>query len=119
MAMLQEHAPQVAAASGDNGQLAQLVQLMLQKEAKTLNKESAEAVLREQARQDMLRITMEHVALVKRNQAACGHVKDNGRSTIGGQVHNDGMYHPLCLRCFKAFPPRRPQHEEIDTAVMV
>lgn len=113
IAFLREQAPQVAA----NTPLEQLVQLMLNKEAKVIQKENEEAKRKEAARQDMIRMTAEQEAVRIAAQNACGHVKENGRTAIVGQVHNDGLYHPFCQRCMKTFPPRRPNQEQLSRAV--
>lgn len=122
MAMLRESAPTVGstatpAANGDT--LAQLVQLMLAKEGKTLRKEEEDMARLEAGKQDMIRIVMESEALKLANQAACGHVKDNGRTAINGQVHNDGKFHPFCQRCFKEFPAYTPSGEQISNGVQI
>lgn len=55
-------------------------------------------------------------------QAACesnGHKKENGRSAIGGQIHNDGLFHPFCIRCFKEFTPTKPHSDMISGGVQM
>lgn len=43
-----------------------------------------------------------------------GHLKENGKSAkVRGQIHNDGYYHPFCLRCNKRFPIEKASLEEI------
>ena len=58
-----------------------------------------------------------------RGQDFCGqggHRSEDGKfSLIGGQVQNDGLYHPFCRRCFKEFPPRSPHGTEIENALPV
>lgn len=106
-----------AAPSGDA--LSQLVQLMLAKEAKTIQKEQDDDARREEARQDMLRIAKEQEAQKLARQANCRHVKENGRSAINGQVHNDGLYHPICHHCFKEFTPVPPTGEKLQRGIQV
>lgn len=119
IALLRENAPTATQSAANTDTLAQLVQLMLTKEGKQLRKEEEEAVRREAARQDMIRITREHEEMVARNQANCGHVKENGRSAINGQIHNDGLKHLFCQRCFKMFPPTRPNQEEMSNGLQM
>lgn len=39
-------------------------------------------------------------------ESRCNHTRaEDGKRTIGGQVHSDGKIHPLCLRCGKEFEP--------------
>lgn len=121
LAILREEAGATAApvVQGD-AELKQLVQLMLNKEAKTLQKEEADAARKAAAREDMIRVVTETEAQKKAIQDACernNHSKENGRSAISGQVHNDGKFHPLCQRCMKEFPPRSPQREELHPVV--
>ena len=105
--------------------LEQLVRLMLAKQEKDVRKENDDDRRRAIAREDMLKVAKEQEQIIAIRQAQCGaeygrpgsHTKENGRSAINGQVHNDGLYHPVCFRCFKEFTPQRPGHEQISTSV--
>lgn len=103
---------------GAEDPMAALVSIMLQKEAKQAQKELSQEQRAEQSRQQMLEIEMQAIAMRKANQDACSHTKENGRTAINGQVHNDGLYHPFCQRCFKTFTPVVPRGENIQNAVM-
>lgn len=117
--ILRENTPQQAPTS-ENPQLASLLELLLRKEKKTLEKEEEDELRRLQAREDMIKVTMEAEAIKVRAQANCSHTKENGRSAVAQQqVHNDGYIHPFCMRCGKVFAKRRPTHEEMPTAVEV
>lgn len=99
--------------------MSKLVELMLSREAKTIQKEMDVEARAKAAREDMLRITREALAQKTAHQNACSHTKENGRSAVNGQVHNDGLYHPLCLRCMKEFPPQAVGKEAISNGVQV
>ena len=100
-------------------QMAELLKLMLGKESRGLAKEQADEARKQVSREQMLAIEMEAVRQVQARQAACGHVKENGRSAIGGQVHNDRLFHPVCFRCFKEFTPYQPSGENIQNGMQV
>ena len=134
MELLREHAPKAVEAaeaaptatpSAETTTLERLVQLMLNRESRTLQKEDADEKRKQQSRQDMVKMAKEQEALTSNIQANCGweygrvgsHTKENGRSAINGQVHNDGLYHPICFRCFKAFPPVKPSAEQLRSGV--
>lgn len=105
--------------------LERLVELMLAREKKTLEKDASDEARKTAAREDMVRVAQEQEALTANMQANCGweygrpgsHTKENGKTAINGQVHNDGLYHPICFRCFKAFPPIPPRGEQVSRAV--
>lgn len=117
--MLSANAPQMAAAvaSGDPAQMAMLVELMLKREAKTLKTEDETAKRREQLKADYLQSAREQMVVKQARESNCearGHKKENGSSAISGQIHNDGLFHPLCLRCFKELKPYRPSVEQMS-----
>lgn len=99
----------------------QLVQLMLADQAEKLREKEAEKTRKAMAREADLKAAQQLVAQKSAVQANCeltGHKKENGRSAIfQSQVHNDGMVHPFCSRCFKTFPARRPTQEQMSTSV--
>lgn len=47
----------------------------------------------------------------RRNQERCSHKKENGNTLWMGQIHSDGMFHPLCFRCQKMGTPMEPPRE--------
>lgn len=97
--------------------MAELVGIMLRKEAAQARKEQTQEERNATSREQMLAIEMQAVAMRKANQDACLHQKENGRTAINGQIHNDGLYHPFCQRCFKTFTPVVPRGENIQNAV--
>ncbi len=137
IALLREHAPQVVQAveaaeavpmaekTAEQNTLEKLVQLMLNREAKALVKDEADEARKLQGRKDMVRMAQEQEAMKSNIQSNCGweygrpgsHTKENGRSAINGQIHNDGLYHPICFRCFKAFPPEKPNAQQVRSGV--
>ena len=50
-------------------------------------------------------------------EANCSHTKENGRTAFAGQIHSDGLVHPVCLHCQKLGTPYRPQQETIVQSV--
>ena len=100
--------------------MAELVGIMLRKEAAQARKEQTQEERNATSREQMLAIEMQAIAMKEANQAACektGHVKENGRTAINGQIHNDGYYHPFCIRCFKTFKKVLPRGEFIQNSV--
>lgn len=47
------------------------------------------------------------------NEARCGHVKPDGSTAYHGQIHSDGLIHPICIRCQKLRTPYAPPAELI------
>ncbi len=105
----------------DAVQMAELIQLLLRKEVAGLHKEEETAAKILQAREDMRRVESEKIAIEKQRQDDCerytGHKKENGRSAISGQQHNDGLIHPFCQRCFKQMTPYAPGKEQISNGL--
>jgi hypothetical protein len=134
IALLREHAPQAVQAAEsapaeqttEPGTLEKLVQLMLNRESRTLQKEDADEKRKLQAREDMVKVAKEQEAMTKNIQDNCGweygrpgsHTKENGRTAVNGQIHNDGLYHPICFHCFKAWPPVKPSSEQLRSGVV-
>ena len=86
-----------------------LVELMLRKESRAIQEEELERQRLLESREQMLKVEMERIRQDEARQAVCGHTKENGRTAIcNQQVHNDGMVHPFCQRCFKTWPPHVP-----------
>lgn len=84
-----------------------LVELMLRKEGRAIEEEELKLKRALESREQMLQIEREHIRQMDVMQTACTHTKPNGVTAIcASQVHNDGMVHPFCQRCFKTWPPR-------------
>ncbi len=77
----------------------------------TLDKMEQDRLRLERQKEDMIKVANMEIAAIKANQAACSHRKENGRTLFHGQVHSDGMYHGICLRCQFLLPPSRPSAE--------
>ena len=99
--------------------LSQLLELLLAEKAEEVQKRSDEKIRKEQARQDMVKTAREYEALVQASQDNCSHTKENGRTAISGQVHNDRKFHPFCQRCFKAFTPVDPTPEQMPRGMQM
>ena len=73
-----------------------------------LEKKAKEAEDRERRRLAAVQMAETSEKSKKAIQAACGangHRKENGTSAVSGQVHGDGMIHPVCLKCAMEFVP--------------
>lgn len=80
-----------------------LAQMLLRK----LEKEQAEDTLKAELRQKLLKRNLEmireQIAATDAAQAACGHVKENGKASISGQRIDNGHFVFICVRCAKLF----------------
>ncbi len=88
-----------------------MVTEMRKPDQETLDKKERERIRLQRQREDMIKVANMEMAAVKANQAACSHRKENGRTLFHGQVHSDGFYHGICLRCQFLLPPSRPSPE--------
>lgn len=73
-----------------------------------LEKKAKEAEDKERRRLAAVQMAETSEKSKKAIQAACGangHKKENGTSAVSGQVHGDGMVHPVCLKCAMEFVP--------------
>ena len=103
-----EITPQGAQAKGVDS----LVELMLRKEGRAIEKEELELKRIQAGRVEMLRVEQEREAQTAAMQSHCTHTKENGITSIcQQQIHNDGMVHPFCQRCFKTWPARQPSRQ--------
>jgi hypothetical protein len=79
------------------------------REGKKPDEETAAKMAEEKARKEANRVAMLELAKTEiegklNREARCSHTRpEDGKRMIGGQVHSDGMIHPLCLRCGKEF----------------
>jgi hypothetical protein len=53
-----------------------------------------------------------------RLQRVCPHRKQNGDSRVVGQIHSDGLIHPICQWCQKQFQPYPPTKDMLAQGVM-
>ncbi len=53
----------------------------------------------------------------RRAQEACDHKKENGKPAFGGQIHSDGMIHPICLHCGLEAEPIRPRADMVAQGI--
>jgi len=104
--------------AGDDDATRKLAEIMLRREAKQIEKDELLDARKAEARADFLRVAKEQEAQKTARENSCSHTKENGRSAVAAsQIHSDGLLHPFCMRCFKTFTPRRPNHAEMPTAV--
>ena len=57
---------------------------------------------------DLARIETENR---RRAQDNCNHKKPNGETSWAGQIHSDGLYHPICLKCNMHGKTQEPPRE--------
>ncbi len=50
----------------------------------------------------------ESVRARKAMQRHCGHMRQDKTMAVSGQMHSDGLYHPICVKCQKLFKPCPP-----------
>lgn len=60
------------------------------------------------------RVEIEQKAL---HQSRCNHKMERGENAVFGQAHSDGMFHPICVRCLKEFPPVKLSAEQMMMGV--
>lgn len=85
-----------------------------------LAKDEEEAKRAAALREEMVRIAaIEIEGREKFQNETCRHRKERGESAVMGQIHSDGLYHPLCLRCGKMFDPIAPPREFLAQGIMV
>ena len=94
-------------------QIREIVSEFRKPDPETAEKAAAERARVKERQEQMLRVATEEIEGKNRLQEMCDHKKENGRPAIGGQIHSDGLVHPLCLHCFKEFPPYKPGQEMI------
>ena len=92
------------------------------KAAREPDEDTKRKLAEEKERMEARRQSMLAVAKAEEKQREdawrnCNHTKPNGRPSVGGQVHSDGLYHPFCLRCQFPFPARKPQDANVVGAL--
>lgn len=78
---------------------------------KQLAEEQEEARKKAIRMKQMIELATVEINAKKQRQASCGHVKQDGSTLFQGQIHSDGLYHPLCMRCGKEGKPQAPPRE--------
>jgi len=115
-----EELKQLKTATGGNitfEQLAFLLQEMKKPDEETQAKLAAEKARREQECKDMLELALLEEAKTKQRYQNCNHKKENGRSAFVGQMHSDGLYHPICQHCQYEAPPIKPTTDMMSMGV--
>lgn len=83
----------------------------------TAERMALEKMKKKEAREVRIREIEAEQNARKARQEACTHKTEKGRSVISGQVHADGLHHPICQRCGREFQPRPPIGELGTTAL--
>jgi hypothetical protein len=79
-------------------------------EAEKIEKEQQ---LRQRAKEEKIEQVRLDAEMKRQREEGCSHRKQNGESTIMGQIHSDGMRHSVCFRCQKEFPPQKVSMQEM------
>jgi hypothetical protein len=76
-------------------------------------KQAQAQALRDRAKAEKLEMVKLEAEQKHNREANCSHRKQNGESTIMGQIHSDGMRHAVCFRCQKEFPPQKVSMQDM------
>ena len=82
-----------------------------QPDAETERKKQEEEQRRQAAMAAMLKEAQQEEDSLKMRQDRCSHRKPDESSRVHGQIHSDGLVHPICVWCQKLFTPYPPPRE--------
>lgn len=74
-------------------------------------------LIRERKKQLMILLARDEEKGKRNRRERCSHLKPNGKIAIGGQIHADGLVHPLCVKCQTEFQPFKPTAEMMRSGV--
>jgi len=74
-------------------------------------------MIRERKAELMVLLAKDEEKGKRRKRERCSHLKPNGKIAIGGQIHADGLVHPLCVKCQTEFQPFKPNAEMMRSGV--
>ncbi len=74
-------------------------------------------MIRERKKQLMILLAKAEEKGKRVRRERCSHTKPNGKVAIGGQIHADGLVHPLCVKCQTEFQPFKPTAEMMRSGV--
>jgi hypothetical protein len=74
-------------------------------------------MIRERKAQLMILLAKDEEKGKRNRRDRCSHTKPNGKIAIGGQIHADGLVHPLCVKCQTEFQPFKPTAEMMRSGV--
>ena len=92
-------------------QIMELVKELRKPDDVTQQKLDEEAAKKAKIREQSIQLATIEIETKRRAQANCDHKKENGKPAFGGQVHSDGMLHPICLHCGLEADPIAPARE--------
>jgi hypothetical protein len=95
-------------------QLMALIREMKKPDDETMAAKAAEDKRKKDAMDSMIALTKLEQENRARGQKNCPHEKQDKTSTWYGQVHSDGLIHPICVRCQKEATPYPPPRELIS-----
>lgn len=98
-------------------QLAFFAEQLKKPDAETAERLAKEKQRREAARKATVEVAMLEVEQKVRRETNCDHKKENGKPAWVGQVHSDGLFHPICQHCQKAATPYKPTPEMLSMGV--
>ena len=93
------------------------------REMKKPDEATAEKFRKQKEREERAAKSMRAAAMLemenkKKVQDNCPHLKENNKSTLVGQVHSDGLIHPICQRCQKEFKPYAPEAQDVAGGII-
>ncbi len=74
-------------------------------------------MMRERKAQLMVLLAKDEEKGKRIRRERCSHKKPNGLISIGGQIHADGLVHPICVKCQTEFQPFKPTAEMMRSGV--
>lgn len=90
-----------------------MIQALREPDDETKRKRQEERLLQARREAEALQLAKDEMEQKAFRHSHCGtghgpHTKDNGRSAIQGQIHSDGMFHGICVRCGYQPTPVQP-----------
>ena len=92
-------------------QFMEMIKELRKPDDETLEKKAEAAKRLELQKKQMIALAQLETATRERRQKACSHKKQDGNTLWAGQIHSDGKYHPICLRCSAEGEPMEPPRE--------
>lgn len=102
-----------------SSQMDRLLEVLLAERAEKALETADQKMRRKLAQEQDIAMIKEQEAMKAARQAACTHVKENGKTAMAGQIHNDGLVHLFCQRCFWEQKPFAPTHEHLTNGLQI
>ncbi len=86
-------------------QIMQLIKTAKEPDEDTLQAKAEEKRRRQESMANMLKEAQQEEASMKQRHDRCSHRKPDNASAVHGQIHSDGLIHPICVICQRLFSP--------------